>query len=101
MQTTMNTNKSKLNGKLNGKLKSTFGAIQNIVDAQPKMKENFKAMLKTEGQLVESGVKQVSSLSKYVKANWKTIVPTLAAIGVGAYFLKGRSVQKLTKKLGK
>jgi hypothetical protein len=91
MEPTMNREISKLNGKA----KHTLGTIQDVIKTQPNLKRGLEDIVESERDMFEGEISRVKSLAKYVRSNWKTVLPAIAALGVGAYFLKGKSKIKV------
>ena len=72
-------------------MESSIGTLQDIVENQPTLKKSLQHVVDTEKDIFDQGMEQVSEVAKYVKANWKIVVPALAALGVGAFLLRGQS----------
>jgi flagellar biosynthesis/type III secretory pathway chaperone len=73
--------------KMNGNAKKAFSTIQDVVKAQPDLTEGLKRIVETEKDMLSDGAAQISKLAKDVMAKWKIVVPAIAILGVGAYFI--------------
>ena len=79
MRNSINATKKKMSKKAKG----LVGALQGTVEPME--------------HIVDQSTHQFGSLTKYIKANWKTIAPALAALGVSAYFFRNHSKKSLGK----
>jgi hypothetical protein len=93
METDMNKDTSKLPGRSS---KHSLGTIQDLMKRQSRLSDGFEDLVDAEKEMVTDELAQVKSVAKFVKANWKTIAPAVAVLGLGAYLLKGRNL--LSKK---
>ena len=88
--------------KVDGKLKATLNSIQDLIDNQPNLKAGLEEVVNAEKKIFDAGSKQVMEVAKYLKANWKIVVPALAALGVGAHIMTSRKKTVVkAKKLAK
>jgi hypothetical protein len=80
--------------KASGKMPASLGTIKDIVESQPKLKEGLEHVMDAKSEWLEEGTKQISNVGQFLARNWKTIVPAIAAVGIGAYFLTGTAAKK-------
>jgi hypothetical protein len=70
-------------------VKTSLGTLQALIEGQPDLKAGLKQMIAAEKHIYDVSSKQVVRMAKYLKAHWKTVVPALVLLGVGASLLRG------------
>ena len=69
-------------GRSNGRGESK---LQELIKKTPNLKRDLEALINEERDVIEEGSEQVKRLYQYLKSNWKTVMPALAVLGVGAF----------------
>jgi hypothetical protein len=67
----------------------SFAVLESIITDSTDLKNKFADIMDSE--LLEESVLQIKRAGGYVKSHWKIIVPVLAAVGIGSFFLIRRA----------
>ncbi len=71
---------------MKAKVQHEFGTIKDLVDAEPHLKDGLEN--------IGVSSERVKGIAQFVKSNWKTVIPALAALSVGVYVLNNKVLKK-------
>ena len=63
--------------------------FKNVLKNPTMIKTSIEKLIEQEKELYGDSIGQFKDVAKYIKTNWKVVVPALAALAASAFFVEG------------